>query len=432
MVKKKFFTSLTAAFSIALLSTTVGCSNDSSGEPSESNENKVVVWCWDQAFNGKALKIAEEIYQTNNPDFELEIIDLSKTDLEQKLTTNLASGVTDSLPDIILVNDVNAQKYVESYPDTFADLTNTVDYSNFVPYKVQGVTVGSKIYGIPFDVGVTGLFYRTDYLEEAGFSAQDLENITWDEFIEIGKVVYEKTGKYLSTINPNNETITSIMLQSAGSWYISSDNKGNFTNNDAMTETMLIYNALATSGVTKPVTGWSEFVSSFNNGDVATVISGVWQIATIMDGTNQSGKWAVAPTPRLDISGAVNASNEGGSSWFVLDAAENKELAIDFLASTLGSSTELYKRFLDECGGIGSYLPAFESEVFSQEVEFFGGQQVYKLFADWLTEVPSISFGTYTQEAKDALKNELPNIINNGNIEKSLENAQSLYTQQVQ
>lgn len=222
------------------------------------------------------------------------------------------------------------------------------------------------------------------------------------------------------------------MLQSAGSWYISSDNKGNFTNNEVMTETMRIYNALATSEVTKPVTGWSEFVSSFNNGDVAAVISGVWQIATIMDGTDQSGKWAVAPTPRLNISNGVNASNEGGSSWFVLDGAENKELAIDFLASTLGSSTELYEKFLDECGGIGSYLPAFESEIFAQEVEFFGGQQVYKLFADWLTEVPSISFGTYTQEAKDALKNELPNIINNGDIEKSLENAQSLYTQQVQ
>lgn len=432
MITKKLFTSLTAAFSIALLSTTVGCSNDSSGDASESNENKVVVWCWDQSFNGKALQIAEELYQAENPDFQLDIVDLSKTDLEQKLTTNLASGVTDSLPDIILVNDVNAQKYVESYPNTFADLSNAVDYSNFVPYKVSGVTVDNKIYGIPFDVGVTGLFYRTDYLEEAGFTAKDLENSTWDEFIEIGKVVYEKTGKYLSTINPNDETITSIMLQSAGSWYITADNKGNFTNNDVMTETMRIYNALATSGVTKPVTGWSEFVSSFNNGDVAAVISGVWQIATIMDGTDQSGKWAVAPTPRLNIKNGVNASNEGGSSWFVLDAAENKELAIDFLASTLGSSTTLYERFLDECGGIGSYLPAFESEVFAQEVEFFGGQQVYKLFADWLTEVPSISFGTYTQEAKDALKNELPNIINNADIEKSLENAQSLFTQQVQ
>ncbi|MFR7898110.1 ABC transporter substrate-binding protein [Turicibacter sanguinis] len=120
----------------------------------------------------------------------------SKTDLEQKLTTNLAS-YNNSLPDIILVNDTNAQKYVESYPTTFADLTNAVDYSNFVPYKVASVKVEDKVYGVPFDVGVAGLFYRTDYLEEAGFSAEDLQNITWDRFIESGKVVYEKTGKYM-------------------------------------------------------------------------------------------------------------------------------------------------------------------------------------------------------------------------------------------
>ena len=434
MNRKKLFTSLTTLFSVVLLSTTAGCSssNNTSDTTTSLNSNKVTVWCWDQSFNGKALSFAQEIYQKDHPDFELEIIDLSKTDLEQKLTTNLASGITNSLPDIILVNDTNAQKYVESYPNTFADLTNAVDYSNFVPYKVASVTVEDKVYGVPFDVGVAGLFYRTDYLEEAGFSAEDLQNITWDRFIEIGKVVYEKTGKYLCTINPNDETLISIMLQSAGSWFITGENKGNFTDNPVMDESLQVYYELASSGIVKPVTGWSEFVNSFNNGDVATVISGVWQIATIMDGTDQSGKWGVAPIPSLDVAGATNASNEGGSSWFVLDNAANKEIAIDFLSSTFGNNTELYEQFLTECGGVASYLPAFESDVFAQQVEFFGGQQIYSLFSNWLTEVPSISFGTYTQEAKDALKNELPSIINGSSISDSLENTQKLFTQQVQ
>ena len=151
-----------------------------------------------------------------------------------------------------------------------------------------------------------------------------------------------------------------------------------------------------------------------------------------MDGTDQSGKWGVAPIPSLDVAGATNASNEGGSSWFVLDNAANKEIAIDFLSSTFGNNTELYEQFLTECGGVASYLPAFESDVFAQQVEFFGGQQIYSLFSNWLTEVPSISFGTYTQEAKDALKNELPSIINGSSISDSLENTQKLFTQQVQ
>ena len=75
-------------------------------------KQKVVAWCWDAAFNGRALEIAEEIYAKENPGFELEIVDMDKISLEQKLTTNLVSGITDSLPDIILVNDPNVQKYV--------------------------------------------------------------------------------------------------------------------------------------------------------------------------------------------------------------------------------------------------------------------------------------------------------------------------------
>ncbi|WP_196427130.1 ABC transporter substrate-binding protein [Paenibacillus woosongensis] len=381
---------------------------------------------------GAALKIAEDLYKKDHPDFQLEVIDMAKTDLEQKLNTNLAAGVKDGLPDIILVNDPNIQKYVTAYPGTFADFKEKVDFTQFSPYKVDALRIEDKIYGVPFDIGVTGMFYRVDYLEEAGYKAEDLENITWDEYIEIGKVVKEKTGKYMATINPNDEALTSILLQSAGSWYITPDNKGNFVDNPAMTETLRVYKAIADSGIAKPVTGWSEFVGSFNAGDVATVVSGVWQIASIMDAQDQSGKWRVAPIPRLNVEGGVNASNEGGSSWFVLEESANKDLAIDFLASTMGSSTEFYERFLTENGGVGSFIPAFSSEVYNQQPEFFGGQAIYSDFTRWSTEVPGISLGMYTQEAKDALKNELPNILNGADLTQSLANIQKHFGQQVQ
>lgn len=236
----------------------------------------------------------------------------------------------------------------------------------------------------------------------------------------------------MATINPNDEALTSILLQSAGSWYITPDNKGNFVDNPAMTETLRVYKAIADSGIAKPVTGWSEFVGSFNAGDVATVVSGVWQIASIMDAQDQSGKWRVAPIPRLNVEGGVNASNEGGSSWFVLEESANKDMAIDFLASTMGSSTEFYERFLTENGGVGSFIPAFSSEVYNQKPEFFGGQAIYSDFTRWSTEVPGISLGMYTQEAKDALKNELPNILNGADLTQSLANIQKHFGQQVQ
>lgn len=293
--------SLTASLVAACGSTKSDSANTDKSNGSTTKSEKVVAWAWDPSFNGAALKIAEELYKKEHPGFELEIVDMAKTDLEQKLNTNLAAGVKEGLPDIILVNDPNIQKYVTSYPNTFADFTDKVDFSQFSSYKVDALRIDDKVYGVPFDIGVTGMFYRSDYLEQAGYKAEDLENITWDEYIEIGKVVKEKTGKYMATINPNDEALTSILLQSGGSWYITPENKGNFVDNPAMTDTLRIYKAIADSGIAKPVTGWSEFVGSFNAGDVATVVSGVWQVASIMDAKDQSGKWKVAPIPRLSV-----------------------------------------------------------------------------------------------------------------------------------
>jgi len=124
-----------------------------------------------------------------------EIVDLAKADVEQKLHINLASGVTAGLPDIVLIEDYNAQKYLQSYPGAFADLTDKIKFSDFANYKVGLMTLDGKVYGVPFDSGVSGLFYRTDYLEKAGYKSEDLNNITWDKFIEIGKRLKRRPAK---------------------------------------------------------------------------------------------------------------------------------------------------------------------------------------------------------------------------------------------
>ncbi|WP_352417550.1 ABC transporter substrate-binding protein [Clostridium tertium] len=432
-MKIKKLLSTIMAFTMAT-TVLVGCSNKAKEEPNANGgEKKLVAWCWDQSFNGAALKIAEELYKKDNSDFTLEIVDMSKIDLEQKLNTNLVSGVTTGLPDIILANDINIAKYINSYDGAFTDLSGTIKFDEFSKYKVDSVTVNGKQYAIPFDIGSAGMFYRRDYLEQAGFKPEDLQNITWEKYIEMGKVVKEKTGKDMITVNPNEDTLIPIIMNSAGSWFTTEDNKANFVGNKALEESLKVFKELSTSGIAKPVTGWSEFVGSFNNGDVATVISAVWQIPTIMDAKDQSGKWGVAPIPRLsNIEGAKNASNEGGSSWMVLESSKSKDLAIDFLSKTIGGSSDFYSEFLTNNGGVGSYTKAFESEAYSKEIEFFGGEKVYQIFSEWSKEVPGITVGMYTQEAKDALKTEFSNIVNGGDINKSLEAMQNLFEQQVQ
>ncbi len=36
-----------------------------------------------------------------------------------------------------------------------------------------------------FDTGVAGLFYRTDYMEEIGVTDEDMQDLTWDEYLAL-------------------------------------------------------------------------------------------------------------------------------------------------------------------------------------------------------------------------------------------------------
>ena len=139
---------------------------------------EVTIWAWDPNFNIAIMQEAGKRYTAKHPGTTFKIVDMAKVDLEQKLQATLASGITKSLPDIVLVEDYNAPKYLRSFPGAFEPMSGVVDYSGFARYKVDLMTMDGKVYGLPFDAGVTGMYYRKDYLAKAGLSDKDMMNIT--------------------------------------------------------------------------------------------------------------------------------------------------------------------------------------------------------------------------------------------------------------
>jgi len=379
------------------------------------------VWAWDPNFNVAAMEEATQRYQVKHPDFKLKVIADGKESIEQKLHTMLASGVTSALPDIVLVEDYNAQKFIQAYPGSFAPMQKTVDYSKFAPYKVEVMTLGENIYGIPFDSGVAGLFYRRDLLAKAGVKHADLQNITWDEFIEIGKKVKEVTGKYMLGFDVDNVVMMHIMMQSGGEWFFTDEGDLNIIGNKALKETLLTLKRINDSKIARPVSGWSEFVGTFNSGDVATVTSGVWMSASVKSVKEQSGLWGVAPIPRLDLPNAIHASNQGGSSWYVLSTSDNAQGAIDFLDATFGGDVEFYQKILVERGAVGTYLPASTGAAYQQADAFYDGQKVYGDFAKWIGQIPKAPYGMFTQEADSAVATQMPALLEGMDVDKVLE-----------
>ena len=393
----------------------------------------ITVWAWDANFNGATMQQAFDRYKANNPDDTIDIQIFDKAAMEQKLQAQLASGQTTGLPDIVLVEDYRAQKYLLSFPGAFEPLTDKIDYSKFAPYKVEAATVDGQTYSIPFDSGVAGLFYRSDVLEEAGYTAADLENITWDQLIEIGQGVKEKTGEILLPIDPNASDTFRMMLQSAGSWYFDADGNVTIADNPVFKSAVETYQRLLAAGISKPVNGWNEYTGSFTSGDTLATTTGVWMTATIKANPDQAGQWSVAPPPRLgDIPESVNATNLGGSSWYVLSSAPEKEKSIDFLATIWGQDVDFYQDILVNQGAVGTLLAAREGEAYKASDDFFGGEPVWQNWSDWLGKIPGVKYGIFTEEADAAVVAQIPAITSGGNVDEIIATIDAQVRQQTQ
>lgn len=399
-------------------------SNETSGESKDTN--KITVWAWDPNFNIKAMNIAKEMYVSENKDADIQIVENAQNDIIQKLNTSLSSGTTKGLPNIVLIEDYRAQSFLQAYPDMFHELTGSFKAEDFADYKIAPTSLDGKNYGLPFDTGVTGLYVRTDYLEEAGYSVEDLQNIDWKQYVEIGKKVKEATGKQMLTQDPNDLGLIRMMIQTAGTWYTKEDGTTpNLAGNSDLKAAFEMYQEIMDSGLVKPVSDWSQFLAAFNGGEVATVPTGNWITPSVKAEGSQAGKWAVVPFPSLPgAEKSVNASNLGGSSWYVLNVP-GKEKAADFLAKTYGSNTEFYQKLNKEIGAIGTYKPAAEGEAYQSADEFFNGQKIVADFSAWTEQIPQVNYGLHTYAIEDILVVEAQNFLKGKDIDKALEDAQA-------
>lgn len=419
---------LAVALSATMLFSLAGCGSDSSSEKAEStSEKKITIWAWDDSFNVKAANLAKEAYQKNNKDVEVEVVSMAQDDIVQKLNTSLSSGQTSGLPNIVLIEDYRIQYYLNSFPEALKDLSDYVKASDFSDFKTKVNQKDGKIYGVPFDSGVASLFYRTDYIEKAGYTIEDMKDITWDKFIEIGKAVKKATGKSMLTLDPSDLGQIRMMLQSAGSWYVKDDGSTvNLADNDVLKEAIKTYKAIVDSGISTQISGWDPFVSAFQKGDVASVPTGCWIASSITAAKDQSGKWAAAPLPRLEnVDNATNYSNIGGAGWYVLDKVGNSDLAAEFLSKTFASDTALLNDLVSEINLVSTFNKASETENYAKKNEYFSNQEIFKDFAEWTTKVPAVNYGLYTYTIEDLLTESVQAIMNGADIDETLKNAQA-------
>lgn len=312
------------------------------------DKDTIVIWAFDTYV--VAAQEAINIYKTENPDVNIEVVELSQDQLVQKFRIALASGSKKNLPDIIVEEDYNMQSYFTYYEDYFADLTNYLNKDDYMDFKIQSSMYNDKMYAVPFDSGVSVLFYRLDYLQEAGFNESDMENLTWNEFIDIATTVKAVTGKPMLPFSPEGNLEGRMILQSAGQWYYDQNGDLNIQDNEVLMDMMTTLEDLYNSPALQRVYSWDDLIASFYNNEVAGVAGGGWWAPIIASNPDeqQYGNWRMTNLPKMEGKPEyTNYSNLGGGGWLVLDK-DNKDTAIDFVVSTFGKDLNLINTLINK------------------------------------------------------------------------------------
>lgn len=251
--------------------------------------------------------------------------------------------------------------------------------------------------------------------------------ITWSQYIEIGKALKEKTGKALLTLDPSDIGQIRMMMQSAGSWYVDDAGKAYIQDNEALKEGIEVYKKLNEAGVVKSVSDWNLFVQAFQQGDVATVPTGCWIAPSISAKTDQSGKWKVAPLPRLEATkNASNYSNLGGGAWYVLNSSKHKEESAKFLASTFGSNLDLMNALAKEIQLVSSLKDAKTLSNYTTPNAFFSEQKIFEDFSNWTAQIPAVTYGNYTYDAESIMATQVKAFVQGTQtLETTLSNGQT-------
>ncbi|WP_175990202.1 sugar ABC transporter substrate-binding protein [Bacillus sp. Marseille-Q1617] len=396
-----------------------GCSSSSSGG-SKDGEVTLTAWAWN--VNVGALNDAVKEYQKEHPNVKLKVEDIGRLDVYDKLSTGLAAGGV-GLPDIVLVEDDRIQGYVQAFPQGFLDLSEKGfdDHKDKFPsFKNDLAQVDGKYFAMPFDAGPGGMFYRRSLFEEAGVKAEDIE--TWDDFLEAGKKIKEKTGSYAMPLDMFKDDPTfRMMLNQQGVFYYDEEGNIDLTSPEAV-KAMEMQKKFADADLIKNVDGWNGVVSSTVDGSVATIPFGAWYYGTIIDQAKDTkGDWGVFKLPAFE-EGGNRASNLGGSSWMIPAASENADAAYDFL-EYFSTDKETQIMAMEDYGLFPSLNTTYDSDVFTGEDEFFGGQKIWELFADEMKDVPTAYYTKDYSVALDEAIKAQADTFNGTDPEKALKEA---------
>jgi len=304
----------------------------------------------------------------------------SSNDEYSKLQNVLAAG--SGIPDVVQI-EFNAMPQ-------FALGESIVDFNTFGLGSMEdefttaawsASEYNGGLYGLPQDGGPLTMFYRADVFEQFGLEVPT----TWDEYVETARALKAADpNRYMMADAGEGNVVNALIWQAGGRPYSVDGTEIGIDYSDEGSErwvdvwTPLIEEDLvdtATAGFTP------EWNAGLANGSYATWITGGWGAGTLQRRIPEAaGLWRAAPLPQYSADEFVTAQT-GGSLTAVTEASENQLAGVGF-TQWLASAPEAQEIWVGEGGFPAGTLTTESEDWLGTPVEYFGGQEINRIFAD--------------------------------------------------
>jgi lactose/L-arabinose transport system substrate-binding protein len=420
---------LTQALSLTMgLSLLTACSSGGSTSSAEKTKEQggevkgeITVAAWNDAAD--ALEAEIPGFEKKYPGIKVTVQRVTSS--YDKIIPPLTAGV--GAPDIVQIQARDFPNFLMKFPDQFVDLTDTLGSRKEEFAKAAWVSVvkDNKVYGVPWDLGPTAVWYRKDYFQKAGIDPKSLT--TWDKFIQAGKQLQEKLGGKVKMTTfdlagtDTYPTTWQILMNELGGHFYNSKGEIDLANPAAI-QAMEMVKRMKDEGIVLNTPTWDDRVRAVVNGDTATIIYPVWYAGTIRhQAKDQQGKWGVFPLPAF-TEGGPNQANSGGSVMAITKQSKNKEAAWKFIEYSLltneGQDIQL------KYGLFPSWKPYYQTEGFKKEDEYFGFP-LSEFFGKVSTNIPELEYGPYFLDLRKPLLDAYAAVLNsNVSVEQALKQAE--------
>lgn len=352
--------------------------DDGADDPPEpaGDATTVTFWSW-----VPDIEMQIELFEAANPDI---IVDHVNVGVGGEQYTQLRTAIrAGDVPDVAQIEFEALPSFIIA--DALVDLREqgADDLDGVFAPGVWGAVQGEdgQIYSYPWDSGPMAMLYREDLFEEHGIDVPE----TWDEFAQAARDINASDPEvFLTNFNPQDPSWWWALVWQAGSRPFEAEGETlTIDIDDEPSQRVADYwGELVADGVVPVDAPWTnDWYAGFNSGRYATWITAAWGPSFLQGvAEDTEGLWRAAPMPQWS-SGENASSNWGGSSIAVMQGTEVPEAA-ERLARFLTSDPEAAQMFASEQLLFPATVALLDSDEFrNQEPAFYGGQQVFDVFA---------------------------------------------------